>query len=92
MAKARQRLLHVLPLGEESRALGMLEIELHSAIQIAAMPKPKFLAEWSAIFPGEEALGEIVYQNSVARRAFVALHYVRRMQSKEPHYRAARFD
>ncbi len=70
----------------------MVEIGLHSAVQIAGMPRPKFLAEWARIFPGDEALGEVVYQNAVARRAFVALHYVRRMQSKEPHYRAARFE
>jgi hypothetical protein len=89
--RAHQRLLHVLPAGEESRALGLLEIGLHSAVQIANMPKPTFLAQWATLFPGEEELGEVVYQNAVARRAFVALHYVRKAQGNEPHYRAARF-
>ena len=69
----------------------MLEIGLHSAVQIANMPKPTFLSEWAHIFSGDEKLGEVVYQNAVARRAFVALHYVRKVQSNEPHYRAARF-
>jgi hypothetical protein len=69
----------------------MIEIGLHSAVQIANMPKPTFLAQWATLFPGDEELGEVVYQNAVARRAFVALHYVRKAQGNEPHYRAARF-
>lgn len=71
--------------------MGMLEIGLSSALQIAGMPKPKFLAEWEMLFPGDRELGEAVHHNAVARRAFVALHYLRKMQSKEPHYHAARF-
>ncbi len=90
-ANPRERLLHILPVGEEARAPALLGIGLHSAVQIAGMPKPKFLAEWASLFPGEDSLGEVVYQNAVARRAFVALHYVRKLQSNEPHYRAARF-
>src|SRR5262249_19108853 len=56
--KAYQRLLFILPVGEESRALPLLGAGLHSAIQIAGIPKPDFLARWTALFPGEEALGE----------------------------------
>lgn len=86
-----QRILHILPPGEEARAEALVERGLHSAVQIANLPKPRFLAEWETIFPGESALGEIVYQKAVARKAFVALHYVRKVQDSEPHYKAARF-
>lgn len=89
--KSIQRILHILPPGEEARAEALVERGLHSAVQIANLPLPRFLAEWQAIFPGEEKLGEIVYQKAVARKAFVALHYVRKVQDSEPHYKAARF-
>lgn len=88
---SRERLEFLLPTGEEARASRMIEIGLHSAVQIANMPKPTFFAQWATLFPGDEELGEVVYQNAVARRAFVALHYVRKAQGNEPHYRAARF-
>ncbi|HRC55971.1 MAG TPA: hypothetical protein PKU97_08600 [Kofleriaceae bacterium] len=55
------------------------------------MSKPVFLEKWLALFPGEEALGEKVYRHAVARRAYVLLHHIRRVQDNEPHYRAARF-
>lgn len=69
----------------------MREVWLASAIQIAAMPRPVFLEKWLALFPGEESLGETVYRHAVARRAYVLLHHIRRVQDNEPHYRAARF-
>lgn len=64
---------------------------LGSALQIAALPRPAFLEKWLALFPGEEALGETVYRHAVARRAYVLLHRIRKVQDSEPHYRAARF-
>ena len=91
MSSGHQRILHILPPGEEARAEALVARGLHSAVQIANLPLPRFLAEWEAIFPGEAALGEVVYQKAVARRAFVALHYVRKVQDNEPHYKAARF-
>lgn len=88
---AYKRLLHILPAGEEGRALGMLEDGLHSAIQIAGMAREEFLARWAARFPGEETLGETVYNNAVARRSYVLLEHVKSVQTDEPHYQAARF-
>lgn len=83
--------LYTLLTGEEFRAFFMLEHGLSSAMQIAAMPKPVFLEKWRTLFPGEEALGETVYRHAVARRAYVLLHRIRKVQDSEPHYRAARF-
>jgi hypothetical protein len=91
LLQSHQRLLHILPPGEESRISSMLEIGLHSAVQIAGMAKPAFLEQWTMLYAGEEELGEIIYQNAVARRAFVVLHHIRAVQDQEPHYLAARF-
>lgn len=91
LLKAYQRLLLVLPVGEEARALPLLGAGLHSAIQIASIPRPDFLARWTALFPGEEALGEAVHQSAIARRSYLLLHHIHSLQNNEPHYRSARF-
>src|SRR4051794_10788040 len=51
--KAYQRLLHILPPSEDRRALLLLQAGLHSAIQIANIPRDEFVRQWSALFPGE---------------------------------------
>lgn len=89
---AYQRLLHILPVGEDARALPMLADGLHSAVQIANLRRAEFLARWAGLFPGEAALGETVYANAVVRRSQVLLEYVKAAQADEPHYRAARFE
>lgn len=89
--KGYQRLLAVLPQGEEGRALPLLKAGLHSAVQIASLPRAEVAEVWETLFPGEAELGEQVRRNAIARRSQVALHYVRSLQSNEPHYLAARF-
>lgn len=89
--KAVERLRRILPSEEASRALRMVACGWRSALHIASVSRPTFLAEWLKIFPEEERLGLMVHQNAIARRAFVALHHARRLQHLEPHYRAARF-
>jgi hypothetical protein len=91
LLKAYQRLLHILPPEQEHRALPLLGVGLHSAIQIAGMPKPEFARRWAELFPGEDPLGDTVYQNAVARRSYVLLQHIHSVQKNEPHYRAARF-
>ncbi len=73
------------------QVFAVMRREFCSAIQIAATPRPVFLAKWAQLFPGEEALGKAVYRHAVARRAYVLLHRIRKVQDNEPHYRAARF-
>lgn len=89
---AYKRVLLLLPRGEDARALTLLEDGFQSAIQIAGMPRAAFVARWGRLFPGEEALGEMVHGNAVARRSQVLLAYLKAVQEAEPHYRAARFD
>jgi len=91
LLKAYQRLVRILPASEERRALALLESGLHSAVQIAAIPKDEFARRWAALFPREAALGEAVHRSAIARRSTLLLHHINNVQSNEPHYRAARF-
>lgn len=91
LVKAYQRLVFVLPEGEERRALRMIERGLLSASQLASEPRAKLAALWEELFPGEAELGEQVRRAAVARKAQIALEHVKSVQSNEPHYRAARF-
>jgi hypothetical protein len=91
LLKAYQRLLHILPVGQEHRSLPLLLSGLHSAIQIASMPKADFIRQWASLFPAQAALGEAVYQNASSRRSYLLLQHIQSVQSSEPHYRAARF-
>lgn len=47
--KAYQRLLHILPPAEDRRALSLLQIGLHSAIQIASLPVDDFSRRWAKL-------------------------------------------
>lgn len=86
-----QRLLRILPVGEDERALPLLERGIHSAIQIASIPQRQFERCWDAIFPGEAELGVTVYRAARRRRAVLLHHRMNELQQNEPHYRAARF-
>jgi hypothetical protein len=91
LLKAYQRLLRILPEREEHRALPLLRAGLHSAIQIASLSKEEFARRWAELFPGEQELGDTVYQHAVGRRSYVLLQHIKTVQGSEPHYRAARF-
>jgi hypothetical protein len=91
LLKAYQRLLRILPAGEECRALLLLESGLHSAIQIASLSRDEFARRWAALFPGEDALGLAVHRAALSRRSDLLLHHINNVQRNEPHYRAARF-
>jgi hypothetical protein len=91
LLKAYQRLVRILPPGEERRALPLLESGLHSAIQIADIPQDEFARRWGALFPGEDALRLAVHCAALRRRGDLLLHHINNVQSNEPHYRAARF-
>lgn len=91
LLKAYQRVIRILPNGEERCALPLLESGLHSAIQIASIPKHAFERHWAALFPGEEALGLTVYRAALSRRSQLLHRHLHQIQRNEPHYRAARF-
>lgn len=91
LLKAYQRLLRILPVSEEHRALRLLESGLHSAIQIANLSQDEFARRWAVLFPGEDALGLTVHRAALRRRGELLLHHIDEVQHNEPHYRAARF-
>lgn len=91
LLKAYQRLLRILPIGEEHRALALLDSGLHSAVQIADLARDEFLDRWGALFPGEHDFGLAVHRAAVSRRSELLLHHINEVQRTEPHYRAARF-
>ena len=91
LLQAYQRLVRILPPGEERRALPLLGSGFHSAIQIAGLPKDAFLRRWSALFPGEDALGLAIHGAALSRRSELLPRYIDNVQRNEPHYRAARF-
>lgn len=89
--KAYQRLLHILPPTEDRRAWSLLKLGLHSAIQIAGLPRDEFSRLWNELFPGEEALGRSVHAAAHGRRSELLHYYIHDIQRNEPHYRSARF-
>lgn len=91
LLKAYQRLLYILPPSEDRRALPLLQAGLHSAIQIADIPRDEFARRWAALFPGDDALGIAVHRAALGRRSELLLHHINEVQRNEPHYRAARF-
>lgn len=72
-----QRLLHLVPEGQEKLAQELLARGLHSAILIAAIPLPKFLETAKKLSP-EPAVLEEVHRKATAVRSRLLLHYVKR--------------
>lgn len=92
--RAYQRILRVLPgddadLDTVNIAKALLKKGIHSSLQIAGTPKKTFIEENLKIFTGDESLAERVYKRAIACRKAVALKYINRFQSMEPHTRAA---
>lgn len=92
--KAYQRILRVLPDDSsdpdtEAIAKELLNNGIHSALQIAGMPKKSFIKNTTKIFNDNIDLAERVYQKATLRRKTVALQYLNRMQQLEPHAQAA---
>lgn len=87
---AYQRLVRILPDGEDERALSLLERGIHSAIQIASIPQRQFERRWDSIFPGEAEIGLAVYRSARRRRAVLLHRRMNDLQQNEPHYRASR--
>ena len=88
---AYQRLVRILPAGEDDRALALLESGIHSAIQIASIPPGQFERRWDTLFPGEVEIGLSVYRSARRRRAVLLHRRMNDVQQNEPHYRASRF-
>lgn len=87
---AYQRMLRILPPGEERRALPLLTAGFHSALQIAGLPRAEFARRWAELFPDEPVLGEIVQRTAISRRGQVFVEHIKAIRSSEPRPGAAR--
>lgn len=90
LAKAYQRLLRIIPLGDREAALTLLRHEIHSALQIAKMTRKNFMGRFASLLKDEQ-LADAIYQNALKKRGVILLQYLDVYQNNEPHIKAARF-
>lgn len=91
--KALQRLVRLTH--DVDTAMALYEQGLHSAIQIASIPKHKFVKQYASLFTQNgpaEAQANQVHQRAVARKTRAVLTYTAIAQHAAPHYRATRFN
>ena len=77
--KAYQRLLKILPRKNNKLILDLLKANIHSAIQVASMPKQNFISTYSHLFSGKEAAAEIFYNKALAIKTQLLLRHVQRI-------------
>ncbi|MBE7383697.1 MAG: hypothetical protein F6J95_020040 [Leptolyngbya sp. SIO1E4] len=83
--KAYQRLLRVVPDGQENLAQKLLESGIQSSLQIANTPKKVFIQDNLKTFGNDRTLAQKVYKRAVAVRKVVALQYMARVQQTGAH-------
>lgn len=79
---AYQRLLNIVPAGHEKLAVAMLQTQLHSALQIAAMPRSQFLNDYATLTDDAKIL-DACYSNALAVRSRLLVQYVNQVQQSE---------
>lgn len=88
--RAYQRLKKIMPELDQNTALALLKAGIHSALQIAALPKARFLHDYAALFGNDPAVIERFYNQALAVRTQILLQYMEVKQANEPHVRTAR--
>lgn len=88
--RAYQRLKKIMPELSYNTTLALLKAGIHSALQIAAFPRVKFLNDYAALFGEEPAMVEKFYNQALAIRTQILLQYMDIKQANEPHVSAAR--
>ncbi|MEM9215335.1 MAG: hypothetical protein AAGD25_13430 [Cyanobacteria bacterium P01_F01_bin.150] len=87
--KAYQRLLRVVPNGQEDLAIKLLQSGFQSALQIANTPRKAFVLNNLKTFDNDRDLAQSVYKRAVAVRKVVTLKYMARTQQTGAHSRVA---
>ena len=87
---AYQRLKKIMPELSQNTVLALLKVGIHSALQIAALPKVRFLHEYAALFEKDPAVVEQFYNQALAIRTQILLQYMEVKQANEPHVSVAR--
>jgi len=90
IVKAFQRLLRIIPKENWDIAILLLEVNMHSAIQIANMPFDRFQEVTRAIFNENEKLARTIHSNALLKRSKIVLQYMDIYQNNEPHVKSAR--
>ena len=83
-AKAYQRLVRLLAENQPKIIKELLKRNLHSAVQIASIPRQQFMQEFRKVFKDEELMKR-VYNRALAVRSQVLLRYMNIVQNKQPH-------
>lgn len=75
--KAYQRLMKILPEKNHKLIMKLLDVNIHSAIQVASMSKQEFLTSYSKIFNSKKITAEMFYNRSLAIKTKLMLNHVR---------------
>lgn len=89
MVKAYQRLVRLLGQNDAKVIKALLKQNIHSAVQVAAIPRQQFMQQFAGIFK-DEALMKQVYTRAMAMRSKVLIKYMNVIQNSEPHAKAVK--
>jgi hypothetical protein len=78
-----QRLLQLFPNDDRPVLLGLLQRGIRSAVHLAAIPRARFLSEFSQSFGGDRPRMRAVHDAALARRSELALRYLATRQTLE---------
>ena len=84
MLQAYLRLSKIMPFENREVIMAFLKEGIHSALQIAAIPKEKFLSTYLELF-GNKAMAQKFHDNAVAVKTSVLLQFMQAKQQGEPH-------
>ena len=74
---------------DQAIAEKLVEEGIHSALQIASLPRKKFIARYAEqVFAGDEKAAERTWQRALSRKSQVIGHYVALKQHNSAHYNA----
>lgn len=83
--KAYQRLLRVLPKNDPQLIQALMSAGIQSSIQIASIPKKKFISAYLPLFNNDIQVLEQTYNKALLIRAHVLLKHISAVQNAEPH-------
>jgi hypothetical protein len=90
--QAYQRLKKIIPKLSDNAIFSLLKSGIHAALQIAGIPKIKFIKDHAADFENEVVTAEQFYNKALSIRSKILLKYIRTKQNKEPHFNRARIN
>ena len=90
--KAYQRLLRIMPEGTAHKIImSLLQKGIHSAVQIASIPKQQFIATYLPVFGKDKKSIEAFYAHAMAVRSRILIQYMNTLQNNEPHITSTKF-